>query len=140
MSLLLTKKWADALDLATIRLPRSKKYNISNTFWLQQDRERLWLWNGYISSQLGIKAEEVMVEVKSLIPKTISHVTITELYAEKWWLLDQIHRKFTLLSERYQSTHSDLHIKAFIDIRKSLHSFTGVVLMNNQFCGIFCVA
>jgi hypothetical protein len=36
--------------------------------------------------------------------------------------MDQIHRRFSSLSERYQSTHSDLHIKAFIEIRKSLYS------------------
>lgn len=122
MTLLEQKRWVDALELAKIRLPRARR-GISNTFWLQQDRKRLWLWEWIeVSSQLGIKAEQVKLDVQIQKPDSLSHEKITSLYTDQWWQLDQIHRKLSSLSERYQSTHSDLHIKAFIEIRKSLHS------------------
>jgi hypothetical protein len=122
MTLLEQKRWGEALELAKIRLPKAKKGNISNTFWLQQDRKRLWLWEWIeVSSQLGIKAEQVKLDVQNQKSDSLSHEDITRLYEDQWWQLDQIHRKLSSLSERYQSTHSDLHIKAFIEIRKSLH-------------------
>jgi hypothetical protein len=122
MTLLNQKSWADALNLAKVRLPKAKKGNISNTFWLQQDRKRLWLWEWIdISSQLGMTVDLTKAEVKSQSSDDLSHEELTGLYADHWWSMDQIHRRFSSLSERYQSTHSDLHIKAFIEIRKSLH-------------------
>lgn len=123
MTLLEHRKWTEALDLAKIRLPKAKKGSISNTFWLQQDRRRLWLWEWIeVSSQLGIKAERVKLEVQDQTVESLNHKELTDLYADRWWSMDQLHRRFSSLSERYQSTHSDLHIKAFIEIRKSLHS------------------
>ncbi|WP_419174437.1 BREX-6 system phosphatase PglZ [Desulfosediminicola sp.] len=123
MTLLEKGRWEDAFDLAKVRLPKAKKGSISNTFWLQQDRKRLWLWEWIeVSSQLGIKADQINVEVQKQSADVLSHEDLTGLYVDRWWGLDQIHRRFSSLSERYQSTHSDLHIKAFIEIRKSLHS------------------
>jgi len=60
---------------------------------------------------------------------------LSELYAGqdagqdagKWWPMDQLHRQFSALSERYLSTHCDLHIKTFIEIRKSLYSLKFLV-------------
>jgi hypothetical protein len=127
MSALENRQWHDALKLAQVRLPISankrKKGLVANTFWLQQDRSRLWLWEWIeIASDLGIETEKVKQEVLDLSAATLKHEEVTELYAEKWWPMDKIHREFSSLSERYLSTHSDLHIKAFIEIRKSLYS------------------
>jgi hypothetical protein len=126
MSALENKQWDDALKLAQVRLPTSankrKVATIANTFWLQQDRSRLWLWEWIeTASSLGIKSEKVKQEVLNLSADSLKHGDVTELYAEKWWPMDQLHREFSSLSERYLSTHSDLHIKAFIEIRKSLY-------------------
>jgi len=122
MTLLRQQCWTQALNLAKVRLPGAGKGDISNTFWLQQDRRRLWLWQWIeVAARLGMKAHEIKSDIASLKPDSQDHDTLTRLYADKWWDLDQIHRRFSSLSERYQSTHSDLHIKAFIDIRKALH-------------------
>ncbi|ETR74234.1 MAG: PglZ domain protein [Candidatus Magnetoglobus multicellularis str. Araruama] len=123
MTLLEESKWPDALKLAKSRLPDIKKRNISNSFWLKQDRKRLWLWEWIkIAAILGMKAAQIINEVKKQNPKNLTHEKLINLYTDYWWHLDQIHRKFSSLSERYQSTHSDLHIKAFIETRKRLHS------------------
>jgi len=123
MTLLERRGWSEALDLAEVRLPRVKKGNIANTFWLQQDRKRLWLWEWIkVASQLGIQADRIKSQVQSLHPDDLDHETLARLYTDQWWPMDQIHRRFSSLSERYQSTHSDLHIKSFIEIRKSLHA------------------
>ena len=123
MTLLEQGRWADALELAQVRLPKARKKGISSTFWLQQDRKRLWLWEWIdISAKLGMKADRIKSEIRNQKPDALSHEDLAGLYADQWWPLDQIHRKFSSLSERYQSTHSDLHIKSFIEIRKSLRS------------------
>jgi len=132
MSALEKNNWNDALKLAKVRLPvsvqKKKKESISNTFWLQQDRSRLWLWEWIdIASNLGIKVENTQFEVlkqKEILKQDsnqVNHEQLTNLYGEQWWPMDQLHRKFSSLSERYLSTHSDLHIKAFIEIRRSLY-------------------
>lgn len=122
MTLLGKEQWTEALDLANIRLPRGRKGNIANTFWLQQDRERLWLWEWIeTASRLGIQADAVMADVAAQNPGSATLETLSGLYADRWWMLDQHHRRFSSLSERYQATHTDLHIKAFIDIRKTLY-------------------
>ena len=142
MALLGQQKWSEALGLARIRLPGGRKGDISSTFWLQQDRSRLWLWQWIeVASQLGLKAHGITSEIKGREPDTLDHEILTGLYRESWWDLDQIHRRFSSLSERYQSTHSDLHIKAFIEIRKSLHFLYRVCIdaqsyLWNQMCQV----
>jgi hypothetical protein len=121
MTLLTQGKWGEALSLAQVRLPKSRKIGRSNTFWLQQDQKRRWLWEWIdAAANLGIQADQVTLEIRNQNPDTLNHEALTGLYAEKWWCLDQMHRKFSSLSERYQSTYSELHINAFIEIRKSL--------------------
>ncbi|MBF0258418.1 MAG: BREX-6 system phosphatase PglZ [Desulfamplus sp.] len=123
MTLLDQGRWDDALELADARLPGRKKKDISNSFWLKQDRKRLWLWEWIeVASRLGMKSSLIKSQVQDLSPESLNHEELTTLYADQWWQLDQIHRHFSSLSERYQSTHSDLHINAFIEIRKNLHT------------------
>ena len=122
MELLEKRKWYGALELAEIRLPGRKKDTVAHTFWLQQDRKRRWLWKWVeIASRLGQMSENIFLEVKNLDPDIMIHQDMIQLYTESWWNLDQLHRKFSSSSERYQSINSDLHIKAFVEIRKSLH-------------------
>jgi len=127
MSALENSRWDDALQLAKVRLPiashKRKKESISNTFWLQQDRSRLWLWEWIeIASKLGIKIEQTKLEVAEQKSNNLNHEQLSKLYSQQWWPMDQLHRRFSSLSERYLSTHSDLHIKTFIEIRRSLYS------------------
>lgn len=122
MTLLGQQKWDEALDLARVRLPGIRKGDISTTFWLQQDRRRLWLWQWIeVASRLGLAAHGITSDIKGQNPDGLDHAVLAGLYGDGWWPLDQLHRQFSSLSERYLSTHSDLHIKAFIEIRKSLH-------------------
>jgi len=122
MTLLERRGWAEALDLAEVRLPRAKKGR-AGTFWLQQDRKRLWLWEWIkVASCLGIQADRIKTQVQSLHPDALDHEALAGLYTDQWWPMDQMHRRFSSLSERYLSTHSDLHIKAFIEIRKFIHA------------------
>lgn len=123
MILLNKEAWTDALELARVRLPGGRKGNVANTFWLQQDRERLWLWEWIeVASRLGMLANQVSEVVKTQNPDKLTHETLMAVYAKTWWELDQVHRRFSTFSERYQSTHTDLHIKPFIEIRKQLHT------------------
>jgi len=140
MALLEQEMWNDALDLAKVRLPKAKKGDISNTFWLQQDKKRLWLWEWIeVASELGNNTSQMNIEIRNQDPNSRSFEDLISMYTDQWWIMDQIHRKFSSLSERYQSTHSDLHIKAFIEIRKSLHYLYRTCideqsLLWNQFC------
>ena len=127
MLTLQNREWDKALNLALVRLPISsnkrKKGNIANTFWLQQDKSRLWLWEWIaVAADLGIETERVKLEVIQQTNDKLGLSEATELYAQRWWKVDKLHREFSSLSERYLSTHSDLHINAFIEIRKSLYS------------------
>ncbi len=122
MLLLEKRKWYDALELAEIRLPGRKKDTVAHTFWLQQDRKRRWLWKWIeVASRLGQMSEDIRLELENLDPDILMHQDMIQLYTKDWWTLDQLHRNFSSSSERYQSINSDLHIKAFVEIRKSLH-------------------
>lgn len=140
MTLLEKGMWIEALELAKVRLPKAKKGDISNTFWLRQDKRRLWLWEWIeVASELGNSVTQVKIEIQNQNPDALSFEGLIGQYTDHWWKMDQIHRRFSSLSERYQSTHSDLHIKTFIEIRKSLHSFFRACiddqsLLWNQFC------
>jgi len=122
MLLLEKRKWYDALELAEVRLPGRKKDTVAHTFWLQQDRKRRWLWKWVEeASRLGQMSEDIRLETENLDPDIMIHQDMIQLYTKDWWTLDQLHRNFSSSSERYQSINSDLHIKAFVEIRKSLH-------------------
>ena len=119
MTLLKGSRWAEALNLAQTRLP-NKKNSIAQTFWLQQDRQRLWLWQWIeTASHLGHAVDEASAQLKQL-PADRSHHNLVELYTSAWWRIDQLHREFCAASDQYQATHTDLHIRAFVAIRMKL--------------------
>jgi hypothetical protein len=129
MTLLAQRKWDNALALARVRLPRSRKKGRSSTFWLQQDQKRRWLWEWIdVAANMGIKADQIHLEIHNQDPDILTHEELTALYTEKWWRLDQMHRKLSALSERYQSIYSDLHINAFFDIRNALRTLYRVCI------------
>lgn len=120
INLLLEEKWTGAMDLANSRLPGKKRNTISQTFWLQQDKERLWLWEWIeIASRLGSGIDKVYTQIKSC-KKDIGHKLIFDYYTESWWEIDHIHRNFCLATEQYKAINSNLHIKAFIEVRAKL--------------------
>lgn len=122
MNLLEQGRWTDALEMAGARLPGKKRKDVSNTFWLRQDPKRLWLWEWIDgAARLGKEASRVRSEVRHMRPDAMTHESAAEQYATHWWRLDQTHRKFRFLSERCQSTPSNLDIGSFHDIRKSLY-------------------
>ena len=119
MGLLQANRWTEALNLAKTRLP-NKNNSIAQTFWLQQDKERLWLWRWIeTASHLGHGIDESTVQLREL-PRDKSHQDLIVLYSTSWWKNDQLHREFCMASDKYQATNTDLHITAFIGIRTKL--------------------
>jgi PglZ domain len=114
--------WTEALDLAMTRLPNNKN-SIAQTFWLQQDKQRLWLWQWIeTASQMGHQIDEASTQMKQILADS-NHHTLIDLYSSSWWRIDQLHRGFCSASDQYQSSNTDLHYASFITIRTKLQLY-----------------
>jgi hypothetical protein len=123
LRLLADAQWNEAVELAQTRLPGRKSELLAHTFWLQQDRQRLWLWEWIeTAAQLGKLAIDISNELKLLQVKKLAHEQVVKLYINKWWELDKIHRMFSLFSERYQSANTATHFELFVTIRKNVRT------------------
>jgi hypothetical protein len=123
MSLLQRRQWTEAMKLAAVRLPGGTNDSVTRSFWLEQNRTRLWLWQWVeAASKLGTMTDEVAADQRILAHDALDHTSFIDKYRSLWWKMDYAHRRFSSLTEKYQSTHSDLHIKAFVEIRMALNT------------------
>ena len=121
LRLLVAEKWEEALRLAQARLPGQRGESISHTFWLTRDVQRQWLWE-WIDAAAKLGAG--IVGAKSGPAPAVAHATIGDLglaYAQTGWELDRLHRRFAVLTERYNSGNKPLYFQSFVGIRKALN-------------------
>ena len=117
MSLLRKRQWTEAMELDVASLPGGMHDLVIHSFWLEQNRSRLWLWQWIeAASKLGTMTDTVAADHRSLYIDSLGHADFIARYRSLWWEMDFAHRRFTSLTEKYQSTHSDLCIKAFVKI------------------------
>jgi len=123
MRLLSASAWKEALELARIRLPGNRQADLAQAFWLQQDRQRLWLWEWIeAAADLGVLIARVSGEIQDLGRKTPDLAEMVARYRDSWWELDRQHRHFVVLCERQKTTGSGEYANAFVTVRRELYT------------------
>lgn len=115
LDLLAADAWADAHDIARTRLPGKRGEDLSRTFWLVNDRERQWLWEWIDAAALLGMA---LVESAGSLPDEPAAWPVA--YTDRWWRVDQLHRHFALQTDRYATGTSNMEVRGFYLVRKSL--------------------
>lgn len=116
-----SSNWTEALALAETRLPGRKKGSLAHTFWLKNDRNRLWLWEWIeVSAKLGSESEKLHLTLNQLKTKNLDLDNLRDAYTDSWYKLDQLHRNFSIISERNNTNNTTSQFKEFVDIRKNL--------------------
>lgn len=121
MRLVVDSDWQAALEVAQVRMPGRNKESLSHTFWLQQDRQRLWLWEWMENvAEMGSLALSIQRGLAQLSAKKLIHGDLMSLYTRQWHRLDKLHRHFSLQSDKSQSTQSNAHFAVFVKVRKNV--------------------
>lgn len=119
LDLLRSEAWEKALSLATARLPGRKGLEVSQTFWLSSDIQRLWLWEWVASAaRLGVSLVKAQTETK----KMANLEAAAGEYVHGGWETDRQHREFAVFSQRYAGGTNPLYFDRFTEVRLKLAS------------------